>query len=77
MATNYALANLTPDQERLLREAEDTLGGGILLAYSEADGRSGGAPTGIAYSDLTASQVECLEGLEKQLGLVVLAVRPL
>ncbi len=76
MATNYALANLTADQERLLKEAEATLGGGILLAYSQGDG-AGRAPAGIAYSDLTASQVECLEGLEGQLGLVVLAVRPL
>ncbi len=76
MATNYALASLTSEQERLLQEAESTLGGGILLAYSESGGGEGG-PSGVAYSDLTASQVECLEGLEKQLGLVVLAVRPL
>ncbi len=77
MATNYALASLTSDQERLLKEAEATLGGGILLAYSRGDGGAVRAPAGIAYSDLTASQVECLEGLEKQLGLVILAVHPL
>ena len=76
MATKYALADLTPEQERLLREAEETLGGGILLAYGESSSGTGHAPAGIAYSELTASQVECLEGLEKQLGLVVLAVRP-
>jgi hypothetical protein len=78
MATTYALARLTPEQESLLREAEETLGGGILLAYSRS-----GEPTGergpdsvLQYSELNASQLECLEGLERQLGLVVVAVRP-
>ncbi len=77
MATNYALASLTREQERQLKDAEATLGGGILLAYGKGGGGAVQAPAGIAYSDLTASQVECLEGLEKQLGLVILAVRPL
>ena len=77
MATKYAFASLTREQERQLRDAEATLGGGILLAYSEADGGVVSPPSGIAYSDLTTSQVECLEGLERQLGLVVLAVRQL
>ncbi len=76
MATNYALASLTREQERQLKDAEATLGGGILLAYSTSGG-GGGLQSGVAYSDLTASQVECLEGLEKQLGLVILAVHPL
>ncbi len=77
MAANYALANLTPEQERLLKDAESTLGGGILLAYSRSDGGAVRAPSGVAYSDLTVSQVECLEGLEQKLDLVILAVRPL
>ena len=77
MATNYSLASLTSEQERLLKDAEATLGGGILLAYGMSAGGARGMPSGVAYSDLTASQVECLEGLEKQLGLVILAVHPL
>ncbi len=63
----WTLAQLTPEQERLLKEAEATLGGGVLLAF---------ARTRAVPSQLTPSQVECLAGLEKQLGLVVVAVQP-
>ncbi len=62
----WTLAKLTPEQERLLKEAEATLGGGVLLAFSRQQ---------VAPSHLTPSQLECLEGLEKQLGLVILAVK--
>ncbi len=63
----WTLAKLTPEQESLLKEAEASLGGGILLAFSRTE---------VVPSQLTSSQVECLEGLEKKLGLVVLAVQP-
>ncbi len=63
----WTLASLTPEQERLLKEAEATLGGGILLAY-----RSGT----VEVSQLTESQLECLQGLEQKLGLTILAVQP-
>ncbi len=63
----WTLAQLTPEQERVLKEAEATLGGGVLLAFSK---------TQVTPSSLTPSQIECLEGLEKKLGLVVLAVQP-
>ncbi len=62
----WTLAKLTPEQERLLKEAEATLGGGVLLAFSRQQ---------VLPSQLTPSQLECLEGLEKQLGLVILAVK--
>jgi hypothetical protein len=78
MEANYALARLTPEQEALLREAETTLGGGLLLAYQQYDFPMWAyVPTDLGYSQLTESQIECLEGLERKLGLVVLAVRQL
>jgi hypothetical protein len=67
MAQIWTLANLSPEQERLLKEAEGTLGDNILLAY---------APNKVEPAPLNESQQECLEGLEKNTGLVVLAVRP-
>ncbi len=63
----YTLKHLTPDQERLLKEAEGSLGGGVLLAFSDEQVR----PT-----DLNDSQIECLKGLEEKLGMTVLAVEP-
>ncbi len=68
MARNvYTLAELTPEQERLLKEAEKTLGDCILLAYSDRQ---------LSLADLTESQMECLQGLEEKTGLTILAVRP-
>ncbi len=63
----YTLAHLTPEQERLLNEAEGTLGGPVLLAYSKDQ---------VEASQLTPNQLACVEGLEKKLGLVILAVQP-
>ncbi len=63
----YTLAELTPEQERLLKEAEKTLGDCILLAYSDRQ---------VGLADLSESQMECLRGLEEKTGLTILAVRP-
>ncbi len=63
----WTLANLTPEQEKMLQEAEASLGGGVLLAFKGAE-----APP----SPLTNTQLERLRGLEDRLGLVVVAVRP-
>ena len=62
----FTLKHLTPDQEQMLKEAEDSLGGGVLLAYSDEQVR----PT-----DLDESQIECLQGLEEKLGATIIAVR--
>jgi hypothetical protein len=64
--TIWAVANLTPEQERLLKEAEATLGGGVLVALK---GRE------VNPSELTASQLACVQGLEQRLGLVVVALQ--
>lgn len=63
----WTLANLTPEQEQLLKEAEGTLGGSVLLAFKRGQ---------VIPSQLTPSQLECLQGLEEKLGLTILAVRP-
>lgn len=62
----WTLAKLTPEQERLLKEAEATLGDGLILAFE----KDGGVP-----SQLTPSQRECLHGLEQKLGLALVSVK--
>jgi hypothetical protein len=61
----WTLAHLTPDQDRTLKDAEAKLGAGALLAYQRSE---------LVPTPLTESQVECLHGLEQQLGLVIIAV---
>ncbi|MBI3977402.1 MAG: hypothetical protein HY331_04365 [Chloroflexi bacterium] len=63
----WTLAHLTPEQERLLKEAETALGNGVLLSFSEKQ---------VAPTDLTPSQLECLQGLERKLRMPVVAVKP-
>jgi hypothetical protein len=65
--TIWALANLTPEQERLLKEAEATLGSGVLLAFKGSE---------VTPSELTPSQLACLQGLEQRLGMVIVALHP-
>jgi hypothetical protein len=63
----WTIAKLTPEQEKEVKEAEKTLGNGVILAFAESQ-----APA----SDLTPSQLECLQGLEKKLGVVLVSVKP-
>jgi hypothetical protein len=60
-------AKLTPEQERLLKEAEGELNGGVLLALERRD---------VVPSQLTSSQLGSLQGVEQKLGLVIVALRP-
>lgn len=62
----WTLASLTPEQERLLQEAEGTLNGGVLLAFERRD---------VMPTELTPSQLERLTGLEQKLGLILVALR--
>jgi hypothetical protein len=69
-------AQLSDDQLRLLKEAERSLGAGILLAFQKEGEASGGrAVPGLAAAALSESQMECLRGTEDQLGAVVVAYR--
>lgn len=60
----WMLANLTDDQLKLVREAEQTLGPVRVLVFRPAD---------LQVAGLNESQIECLQGLEKGLGLTVVA----
>jgi hypothetical protein len=62
----WTIAKLTSEQEKELKEAEKTLGNGVILAFAESQ---------VAASELTPSQLECLQGLEKKLGLVLVSVK--
>jgi hypothetical protein len=63
----WTFARLDPEQERALKEAEETLGGGVLLVFEK---------DGVEPSELNESQIECLQGLERKLGKTIVAVRP-
>jgi hypothetical protein len=63
----WTLAHLTPEQERLVKEAETELGGSLLLAYKIGD---------IVASPLDEHQVAYIQDLEEKLGLTILAVQP-
>jgi hypothetical protein len=60
----WMLANLTDDQLKLVREAEQTLGSINVLVFR---------PAGLKVAGLSESQIECLQGLEKKLGMTVVA----
>lgn len=62
----WILAKLTQDQLQLVQEAERTLGPFQVLVFQPAD---------LDIAGLTESQVECLQGLEKDLGMTVVAYK--
>jgi hypothetical protein len=70
-------ANLNGEQLNMLREGEQTLGADILLAYQQGqtatvqEGRFN--RSGLQAAPLNDSQLECLQGLEKNLQAVVIA----
>ncbi len=62
----WELANLTGEQLHLIRQAEHTLDSVSLVAFDSVDAQ---------VAQLNASQIECLQGLEKKLGLTIVAYR--
>ena len=62
----YKLAKLSDEQLKKIKEAEPTLGAINLLAFESVD---------LQPAPLNASQIECLEGLEKNLGVTIVAYR--
>ncbi|MCC7446298.1 MAG: hypothetical protein IT324_02730 [Anaerolineae bacterium] len=77
MSSRWNWANLTQDQLDRIAEAEATLGSNvsILMAYQpDPRGyREDMAPVEQPIAPLTESQIECLRGLEQQLGTVIIA----
>jgi hypothetical protein len=67
------------DRERLemIREAEQTLGSDILLAYQQGEQAELRGETisqmGVKVANLDESQLECLHGLEQKVAAVVIA----
>ncbi|MBI4787647.1 MAG: hypothetical protein HY782_11440 [Chloroflexi bacterium] len=62
----YKLANLSDDQLKKIQEAEPTLGSINLLAFQSV---------ALNPAQLNVSQLECLQGLEKNLGVTLVAYR--
>ncbi len=60
----WLLANLSADQLRTLQEAEQQLGEVSILAFQTEQ---------IKVAQLNESQIECLQGVEDQLGLTLIA----
>lgn len=77
MDNEWTWARLNRDQLGLLREAEETLGADILMAYRQGERAEVKADvlaqTKLQAADLNESQLECLQGLERQLDSVVIA----
>jgi hypothetical protein len=78
MAIEWSLAELEPAQIDLVHEAERTLDTDVVMAY--APSRWGTVdPEAVGEHlrpvDLEASQLECLQGLERMVGGVLVAYR--
>ncbi len=64
----WKLANLSDQQLREIKAAEPTLGSINLLAFQTVE---------LAPAHLNESQIECLQGLEKKLGVALVAYQKL
>ncbi len=62
----WELANLNKEQLDLIRQAEQTLDSVSLVAFDSVNAD---------VAKLNESQIECLQGLEKKLGLTIVAYR--
>jgi hypothetical protein len=79
MATaEWTLADLEPDQLALVAEAERTLDTDVVLAYKPSAYGTVDPETiadGLRPVDLEPDQLECLQGLERMVGGVLVAYR--
>ncbi len=64
--TVWKIADLSDEQLTEIKEAEKTLGPFNLLAFETVR---------LDAAQLSASQLECLQGLEKNLGITIVAYR--
>ncbi len=70
MPDNWSWAELNDEQMSLLKEAEETLGADIVLAFKAGDGA---AMADLKPASLNESQMDCLKGTEEKLGSVLVA----
>jgi hypothetical protein len=79
MATQWTYAHLGPEQLALVDEAERTLDDDIVIVYEPSSWGTVDPETvaadGLRPVELEAGQLEYLQGLERQLGSVVVAYR--
>jgi hypothetical protein len=79
MAEAWTLADLAPEQVALLDDAERTLDTDIVLAFRPTTWGTVDADTlaadGLHPVDLDPIQLECLQGVERRIGSVVVAYR--
>jgi hypothetical protein len=77
MTPGWTWANLADDQLELVAKAERTLGAEYLLVYQPSpqptDASVEAQLEDLQPAPLTASQIECLHGLEEQLHTIVVA----
>ena len=74
----WTYADLEPDQLGLIVEAERTLDTDVVMAYRPSAYGTVDADTiveGLRPVELEASQLECLQGLERMVGGVLVAYR--
>ena len=78
MAVEWSLAELEPAQVELVHEAERTLDTDVVLAYAPTRWGTVDPETvgeGLTPVELEPSQLECLQGLERRVGGVLVAYR--
>lgn len=78
MANNgWTWANLSGEQLGMLHEGEQTLGAAILLAYQQDQNDTiqvgNFSQSSLQVASLNESQIECLQGLEKNMQAIVVA----
>lgn len=72
--TTWKWASLDDQALELVQEAERTIGADVVLVFSEGTPRTDGRTRdGLRPASLDASQLECLQGMEAQLGAVAVA----
>jgi hypothetical protein len=79
MASEWSYAELGPEQLALVVEAERTLDTDVVMVYRPSAWGTVDpemvTADGLRPVDLEPSQLECLQGLERQLGGVMVAYR--
>ena len=74
ISEGWTWADLDERQLALVREAEETLGSEVVIAYRQAEpARVGRGGVAMSPAALDESQLECLQGIESRIGCVAVA----